>query len=97
MTATVTDAVAQLRATTAGLGKSNHSIRCWMGDWMVDSSLESMIPQVAVSTAAQYDISLRQYLGTVRTPVIPRGLTLSSSTCPRRRRFVVVMLAALAA
>jgi hypothetical protein len=58
MTATVTDAVAQLRATTAGLGEGNHSIRSWMGDWMVDSSLKSMIPQVAASTAAQYDISI---------------------------------------
>jgi hypothetical protein len=61
MTATVTDAVAQLRATTAGLGEGYHSIRSWMGDWLVDSSLESMIPQVAASTAAQYDISVRQY------------------------------------
>jgi hypothetical protein len=58
MTAIVTDAVAQLRATTAGLGEGYHSIRSWMGDWMVDSSLESMIPQVAASTAAQYDISI---------------------------------------
>jgi hypothetical protein len=61
MTATVTDAVAQLRATTAGLGEGYHSIRSWMGNWMVDSSLASMIPQVAASTTAQYDISVRQY------------------------------------
>ena len=61
MTTTVTDAVAQLRATTSGLGEGYHSIRSWMGDWLVNSSLESMTPQVANSTAEQYDISVRQY------------------------------------
>ena len=32
-----------------------------MGDWIVDSSLKSMIPRVAKSTAEQYDVSVRQY------------------------------------
>ena len=61
MAATVADAVATLRASQAGLGTDYNSIRSWLGDFMVTTSLDSMVPSVSANTADQYDVSVRQY------------------------------------